>query len=170
MDGFLSASARIGRLCLRPERPEDDEFLLGLYASTRAEEMSLTNWNADQKREFLRWQFDLQRKHYRLHYADAAFDVVLLESVPIGRMYVLRQAHDIRLMDISLLPEFRRRGIGGRLVQDLLGEAARTHTPVTLHVEPYNPAVRLYERLGFTVIEERGINLFMRRQAQPRKR
>jgi len=41
-------------------------------------------------------------------------------------------------------------------------EAAHSQKPVTLHVEPYNPAVRLYQRLGFRVVEQRGVNLFMK--------
>ena len=64
-------------------------------------------------------------------------------------------------MDIALLPEYRGAGIGTWIMRNLLDEAPGAQKPVTLHVEPYNRAVRLYQRLGFHVVERRGINLFM---------
>lgn len=159
--GRTVALAGIGCIGLRPEGPDDDEFLLRLYASTRAEEMGLTNWTADQQGAFLRSQFGLQRTHYRRHYADAAFDVILLDGSPVGRMYVRRQPHEVCLIEISLLPEFRGRGIGGWLLRHVLEEARRAGASVTLHVEPFNRALRLYRRLGFTAVEQHGIYLFM---------
>ena len=52
-------------------------------------------------------------------------------------------------MDIALLPEYRGRGIGTALLEELLVEADATGRRVTIHVERFNPARRLYERLGF---------------------
>ncbi len=160
MDRSATADS-VGRLGLRPERPEDDEFLLGLYASTRAAEMQLTGWTSDQQRQFVRWQFDLQRQHYHRHYAGATFDVITLDDAPVGRMYVFRQPHELRLMEITIDPPRRGRGIGTRVVRNLLAEAAQTDAKITLHVEPDNPALRLYQRLGFAVVEQRGINLLL---------
>lgn len=162
MESVVDAADKgVGRLGRRPERPVDDDFLLALYASTRAAEMALTNWTTDQQRDFLRWQFELQRRHYFLHYTGAAFDVLTLDDVPIGRMYVLLGASDVRLMEITIAPELRGRGIGTRFVERLLDDAEGLSKTVTLHVEPYNPALRLYQRLGFAVVEQRGINLLL---------
>ena len=63
----------------------------------------------------------------------------------------------MRAHDIALLPEHRGAGIGGRLLQDLLTEAAASGKRVSIHVERFNPAMRLYERLGFTKQEEVGV-------------
>jgi ribosomal protein S18 acetylase RimI-like enzyme len=161
MDRVTDAPDGIARLGLRPETTEDDEFLLALYASTRAAEMALTNWTADQKHEFVRWQFELQRRHYRLHYADAAFDVLTLDDLPVGRRYALFRPNEIRLMEITIDPKCRGRGIGTRVVRNLLDDAQRLNVSVTLHVEPDNPALRLYQHLGFAVVEQRGVNLFL---------
>jgi ribosomal protein S18 acetylase RimI-like enzyme len=60
------------------------------------------------------------------------------------------------VVDITLLPEFRGRGIGTRLIRDLMDEGARTGSRVTLYVEAFNPAYRLYTRLGFQRIDEYG--------------
>ena len=145
----------------RPELPEDEAFLAKLYASTRAGEMALTGWDAAQQEAFLRQQFQFQTTHYRKHYGDALFQIILRDNAPIGRVYVHYGAQEIRLMDIALLPEHRGAGLGGSILENLLREAAQLGKPVTLHVERFNPALRLYERLGFHVIEDLGINLYM---------
>ncbi len=64
-------------------------------------------------------------------------------------------------MDIALLPEHRGRGIGTRLVQDVLDEARASGRSVSLHVEETNPAKRLYERMGFVDVEDRGVYILM---------
>ena len=145
----------------RPELPEDEAFLAKLYATTRDVEMALTGWDAAQKEAFLRQQFQFQTTHYRKHYGDALFQIILRDNAPIGRVYVHYGAQEIRLMDIALLPEHRGAGLGGSILENLLREAAQLAKPVTLHVERFNPALRLYERLGFHVIEDLGINLYM---------
>ena len=122
-------------LSFRAEFPEDEAFLAKLYATTRDIEMALTGWDAARQQAFLRQQFQFQTTHYG--------------------------AREIRLMDIALMPEFRRSGIGGAILKNLLQEAAQQEKTVTLHVERFNPAPRLYERLGFHVVEDLGINLLM---------
>jgi ribosomal protein S18 acetylase RimI-like enzyme len=145
----------------RPELPEDEAFLAKLYASTRAGEMALTGWDAAQQEAFLRQQFQFQTTHYRKHYGDASFRIILRDDAPIGRLYVHFGAQEIRLMDIALLPEHRGAGLGGSILENLLREAAQLGKTVTLHVERFNPALRLYQRLGFRVIEDQQINFYM---------
>jgi ribosomal protein S18 acetylase RimI-like enzyme len=145
----------------RPELPEDEAFLAKLYATTRAGEMALTGWDAAQQEAFLRQQFQFQTAHYRKHYGDALFQIILRDDTPIGRLYVHFGAQEIRLMDIALLPEHRGAGLGGSILENLLQEAAQLGKTVTLHVERFNPALRLYQRLGFRVIEDQQINFYM---------
>jgi ribosomal protein S18 acetylase RimI-like enzyme len=145
----------------RPELPEDEAFLAKLYATTRDIEMALTGWDASRKETFLRMQFQLQTTHYRKYYSDASFQIILGDNLPIGRIYLHYGAKEIRLMDIALLPEYRGSGIGGAILANLLAEAAQSGRSVTLHVEPFNPALRLYQRLGFKTIEDLGGNLYM---------
>ena len=145
----------------RPELPEDEAFLAKLYASTRAGEMALTGWDAAQQEAFLRQQFQFQTAHYRKHYGDSLFQIILRDDAPIGRLYVHYGAQEIRLMDIALLPEHRGAGLGRSILENLLREAAQLGKTVTLHVERFNPALRLYQRLGFRVIEDQQINFYM---------
>lgn len=142
---------------LRPIRDEDLEILYRVYASTRAEEMAMVvDWTDEQKEAFLRMQFQAQHAWYQEHYVGAQFDVLLVDGAPAGRLYVHRRESEIRLVDISLLPEFRGSGVGTKLLSELMSEAEAAGKPLTIHVEKYNPAMRLYLRLGFKPIDDRG--------------
>ena len=147
----------------RTVRPDDGEFLYRLYASTRAEELEPVPWTDERKAEFLRMQFEAQTRHYRAHYPDAAFEVIELDGEPVGRLYVDRRPDEIRIVDISLLPAFRGRGIGTALLERIIDEADGAGKSVSIHVEKLNPARRLYEQLGFREVEDRGVYLFMAR-------
>jgi GNAT superfamily N-acetyltransferase len=147
----------VTNVSLRPIQEEDMELLFRLYASTRAEEMAMVvDWTDEQKEAFLRMQFQAQHAWYREHYEGAQFDLLLIDEAPAGRLYVHRREAEIRLMDIALLPEYRNTGIGSELLRELMEEAEAAGKPLTIHVEKYNPAMRLYLRLGFKPIEDRG--------------
>jgi ribosomal protein S18 acetylase RimI-like enzyme len=130
-----------------------------VYASTRADELAAVPWDDEAKEAFLRAQFGAQDRWWREHYADASFDVVLVDGRPAGRLYVHRGAEEIRIVDVALLPAYRGRGIGSALLREVLADGRR----VTIHVERMNPALRLYERLGFTLAEDKGVYLFLER-------
>ncbi len=150
------------RLDFRPIRDEDRDFLQRLYGSTRADELAQTGWTDEEKARFVEFQFGAQHDYYREQFPDASFDVVLVDDAAAGRLYVDRRQDEIRLIDVALLPEFRRRGIGGRLMSRVLDEARAAGLPVQIHVEQNNPAMRLYDRLGFRRVEEQGVYWLMR--------
>ena len=150
---------------LRPVEPYDERFLRRVYASTRAEELAVVPWDEAQKEAFIRAQFAAQDRWYREHYPGASFDIVLIDGEPAGRLYVHRGESEIRIVDMALLPEHRGNGVGTSLLRDLLAEAEADGKRVTIHVERLNPALRLYERLGFSVAEDKGVYLFLERQA-----
>jgi ribosomal protein S18 acetylase RimI-like enzyme len=89
--------------------------------------------------------------------------VIAVDGEPVGRLYVHRGPSEIRIVDIALLPEHRGDGLGTLLLRDLLAEADAAGKSVTIHVERMNPALRLYERLGFSVAEDKGVYLFLER-------
>jgi ribosomal protein S18 acetylase RimI-like enzyme len=148
----------------RPAVDADMPVLVDLYASARAAEMALVAWPEEAKRQFLDQQCRLQDEHYRRHYVGADFWLVLLDGAPIGRVYVHRTRADLRLMEITLLPEQRGKGLGRALLAELIDESERQGVQLSLHVEPDNPARMWYERLGFQREEERGVYWFMTRQ------
>lgn len=146
---------------LRPITPEDEAFQYALYASTREAELARVAWAPGQKEAFLHQQFTAQSRHYREHFAAASFQVIEQAGAPVGRLIVFRGEAEIRIVDIALLPAARGRGLGGRLLRALLAEGAATNRPVRIHVERLNPALRLYERLGFQLLEDKGVYLFL---------
>lgn len=158
------ATALLPDLVLREEGEDDLAFLQALYASTREEELAQVDWPAAQKRAFLDHQFALQRSQYRAHYEGAEWLLIADEHAPFGRLYVKRGQHEVRLMDIALLPDRRNRGIGTRLTRLLLAWSDALALPVTLHVEPFNRAYRLYQRFGFAYSRSTGIYHFLRRE------
>jgi ribosomal protein S18 acetylase RimI-like enzyme len=133
-------------LSLREAIPEDESFLFEVYASTRLDELEGTGWNDDQKRGFIRMQFVARERST----PRADNQIILLNGNPVGRMLVDRSETGILLRDIALLTEYRNAGIGSRLIQELMKEATSAGKPIQLHVLASSPAVRLYERLGFS--------------------
>jgi len=149
-------------LRLRAATPEDEQFLRALYAGTRAEELGRLPWSDEQKRAFIDMQFAAQDTHYRRHYPNAQYSIIEVQELPAGRLYVDRWGKEIRIMDIALLPEYRRAGIGTKLLRVLQDEARTAGKALTIHVEKFNRALCLYQRLGFQQIEDKGLYLFLR--------
>ena len=145
------------RISFRPETADDEAFLYRLYASTREPEMQMVPWSDEQKEEFLRMQFNAQTQHYKKNYNGADYSIVLLDGLPAGRLYLHERPEDLRIMDIVLAPEHRGSGIGSILLNDILERAAAAGQVVSIHVEQFNPALRLYERLGFRQIDTNGV-------------
>jgi ribosomal protein S18 acetylase RimI-like enzyme len=148
-------------LDLQPVRAEDEAFLFELYASTRADEMALVGWDKPQQESFLRMQFKAQQSSYAMQFPNADYRIIVHDGRVAGRLIVDRSGEDILLIDIALLPEFRSAGIGSVLMKQLMVEAAGAQKPIKLHVETFNRARRLYERLGFRPTGDNGIYLEM---------
>jgi RimJ/RimL family protein N-acetyltransferase len=157
-----AVAAQIDEVRLRVERDDDLPFLRELYASTRSDELAAVPWSDAQKRTFLDHQFELQREQYRQHYVGAEWLVIERDAIPAGRLY-LRRSSEVRLMDIALVPEMRGGGMGTRITRALLDWSDAQALRVTLHVEPFNPAYRLYRRFGFTYVRSTGVYHFLER-------
>jgi ribosomal protein S18 acetylase RimI-like enzyme len=151
-------------LVLRQALASDAALIAALYACTREEELRQVPWSDAQKKAFTDWQSEQQEKHYALHYPRAE-RLVVERGAPIGRIYVDTTRVEVRLMDVTLLPPHRNLGLGSRLMDVLLEYADALGQQSSLHVEPFNPAKRMYERLGFRVVETRGLYEFMVREA-----
>jgi ribosomal protein S18 acetylase RimI-like enzyme len=149
---------------LRDRTEGDLAFLCALYAGTREEEMRPLGWTQEATRAFLADQFARQHAHYLQHYPKAAWWIVTFEGERVGRFYCEQTPRDLRVMDVALVPAHRNRGVGSALMRSALDEARRAGVPCSLHVEPFNPALRLYVRLGFEHVETRGVYLFMEKR------
>lgn len=152
----MTTTARPG---LRPAGSGDAELLYRIYASTREDELAVVPWEAAQKEAFLRMQFAAQDRYYHATFPAASYDLIVSGEEVLGRLYVDRGEAAWLVLDIALLPEHRGQGIGARLLADVLAEAGAAAKPVQIHVERFNPAQRLYDRLGFRQIADEGVYL-----------
>ncbi len=141
-------------LRLRPATPRDRPFLLNLFATTRADELSLMNWDENQKQTFIAMQFEAQSQHHVMNYPHAENRIILWNDEPVGRLLLDRGELELTLVDIALLPAHRNTGIGTGLIQEIVKEAVAAAKPIRLHVFSASAAKRLYERLGFSQIGE----------------
>jgi RimJ/RimL family protein N-acetyltransferase len=148
-------------ITLRPVGPDDYDFLVELYGSTRAEEMALVPWTDEQRHAFIQSQFAAQQDYYAQKYPAANHDIIASNDRPVGRLYVARLDHEIRIVDLTLLPAERNVGIGTYLIEQLLDEANQSGKITRIYVEEFNPSLRLFERLGFSPSEQHGIHLLM---------
>lgn len=152
----LDAAARFG-ISYREETEEDRPFTAALYASTRAEEVASTGWPLEAQHAFLRQQFEAQHEHYRRHYPDAEWLIIERGGEAIGRLYTEVWPSQIRIIDIALAPAARGQGIGRAIIEDVGAVARSLGKSVSIHVEKNNPARFLYQRIGFRVVEDKGI-------------
>lgn len=143
------------QVSLRSATPDDDPFLFELYAGTRSDELEAVGWNDQQRETFLRMQFELQRRGR----PEVNNHIVLLEERRIGQFMLRRTEEAVFLVDITIVPEFRNLGIGAKLINDLIEEATLTGKPIHLHVLASNFAKRLYDRLGFVVVDDNSDNI-----------
>ena len=157
----VAATGGARGVTLRPVTPEDRELLFRVYAGTREDELAPVPWPPEAKEAFLRQQFDAQDSWWRTHYPGATFEVIVVDGCEAGRLYLWEGPKEIRVVDVALLPEARRGGVGSKLLRDVQERAAAAGKAVTIHVEKVNPARALYERLGFRLVEDKGLYLFL---------
>lgn len=152
---------------LRQERESDLPFLRTLYASTRADEMRASGWTSAQAELFLSEQFRLQDAHYRREFPDTARHIIVRGRRPVGRLYLRRiilplmATADVRLNDISLMPDARGHGVGSALLRAMLARVAEEGASASLTVYEDNRAINLYRRLGFRPVSREQGRLLM---------
>jgi GNAT superfamily N-acetyltransferase len=158
-------SARAG-LTFRPIADDDMQLLARVYASTRKQELAASSMTDMQKAGLLLLEFRAQHAHFLKHYPQADMLVVMGGGNEIGRLYLERWPTRHGIVDLTLLPEFRRHGAGEVMLRDLMDEAAAAGKDVSILVGKFDPAMRLYQRLGFVAEQDKGAYNLMRWQAE----
>jgi ribosomal protein S18 acetylase RimI-like enzyme len=150
-------------ITLRPANDDDEDLLFAVYASSREDEVAAFGWAEEQATAFLRFQFTSRRAAYRLQFPAAEYGVILVDAQPAGSLIVERRDDAISLTDIAILPEFRRRGAGSRVLTLLKAEAAEAGKPLVLSVDHTNSLARqFYLDRGFRITHESQINCSMK--------
>ena len=149
---------------LRPVEEKDAAFIEAVYRTTREAELNLTNWSEHQKKAFISMQLTAQLTEYKTKFPDASFQVIIYNKKDAGRFYTSENENEIRLLDITLLPQFRGKGIGKHLLQRLMQRSNKVKKKIALHVIASNPALKLYQRSGFVYIKKDGFYYYMERE------
>ncbi|MCG7216136.1 GNAT family N-acetyltransferase [Paenibacillus mucilaginosus] len=147
---------------MEPVRPEDEALLYSLYAGSRQEELDTWGWEPQARDLFLSMQYRLQQQSYRSQYPESDHRIIVHEEQRVGHVRIDRSGDDLRLVDLSLLPAWRGRGIGTQLLRELQMEAGAAGRCIRLSVLEGSPAARLYERLGFETVGQPSVYHQMR--------
>jgi GNAT superfamily N-acetyltransferase len=148
-------------ITVRPVTPDDEEFLLKIYKSSRGDDLRGLDWDEDRISEFLGMQYEAQQHFHESEYKRANDEIILLAGEAAGRLIVERREYEIRCIDVALLPEYRNNGVGAFLIRKLQEEARREDKPLRLQVIRFSRAVNLFERSGFVRTSETGTHFQM---------
>jgi ribosomal protein S18 acetylase RimI-like enzyme len=155
-------------LAVRPALPQDEIFLYELYSAIRGPEFALAPITPTQREHLIRMQFRGQMAAYTQNYPNSCYHIVLLDSKPIGRLWVAHGQSEFHLVDVAVHPSVQSKGIGTVLIQRLQQEAARARLPISSCVLKFNPgSLRFHKRLGFSIRREDEMYYYMEWQPVP---
>jgi len=148
----MASDSRPPAYSLRAATDQDAAFIYGLRVA------GLRDYVA----QIWGWDEAFQAARFQERFDPACYQVVVVAGLDIGAVAVEWRDEVVFLADIEILSEWRGQGLGAAIVSTLLAEAGHRGLPVALQVLKVNPARRLYERLGFRVVEETPTHELMR--------
>jgi len=134
---------------LRPVTERDLSFLFDVVSSSVREQFKLMGGDVRMMEPLLRIQFESQTREYKERFPEAVHYIITLNDLDAGRIYLNRSPEEIRILDLTLLPEYRGKGLGAFVLKVFEEEAARTGLPIRIYVEDGNRSLRLFDRLGY---------------------
>lgn len=138
---------------LRAVEKDDREFLLEVYAAGREIELAAVPWDAAMKRVFVEHQYTAQDAFYQSEYPGSSQKVILFDGERAGRIYLHKTDDEIAILDMAVVPRFRRKGIATAIVKQLQAEGGANRISVRIFIERFNPAGSLFAKLGFTATD-----------------
>ncbi|HZU29424.1 MAG TPA: GNAT family N-acetyltransferase [Bryobacteraceae bacterium] len=155
-------------LAVRPALPQDETFLYELYVAIKGPLFALAPITAAQREHLLRMQFRAQLSSYTQQFPNSCYHVVLLDSRPVGRLWVAPVEHGFHLVDIAVHPSIQSKGLGTVLVQRVQQEAQKLKLPIQSVVDRFNPgSLRFHKRLGFSIVREDQLNYYLEWRPAP---
>jgi GNAT superfamily N-acetyltransferase len=117
--------------------PGDEPFLRVLLASTRPD---LAGWEQGERERFLDIQLRAQKAGWGARFPGSTDEIILLDGRPVGRVWVAWSPDACVIVDLELMPEVRRSGLGTRIFEPILEEADRRGIPVRGSADRRNTA------------------------------
>ncbi|MEO8000178.1 MAG: GNAT family N-acetyltransferase [Gemmatimonadaceae bacterium] len=100
------------------------------------------------------WNDDFQRRFHASDWTSHRPDIITCDAEAIGTLEVVRHSDHLYVGAFYLLPAWQRRGVGSRLLQDVVERGFRERLPIRLQFLKINPVRSLYERHGFRITGE----------------
>ncbi len=127
---------------------DDYAFLYQLHVAAMREYIEAT-WG---------WQEEWQQEYFARKFDPESRQIIQIDEQDAGVIAIEQRVEELYIALIEILPAFQRHGVGTSIVRQLINTAHSNSLPVTIHVLKTNtPARRLYERLGFTLVQDEGI-------------
>jgi ribosomal protein S18 acetylase RimI-like enzyme len=141
---------------LRPVRAEDYRFAWRLYAE------GISPYAA----AYTAWVDAEQEARFESRYKPGSTWVIRRDGTDVGWMELHEIDEELRLNQLYVAAAQQRKGIGSQVMRQVLAKSRETGKPIALNVLKNNPARRLYERFGFTVVDENDMKFFMTRPTE----
>jgi RimJ/RimL family protein N-acetyltransferase len=155
MSDMLVLETTRGPFTLRPERPDDVDFLYALFRSHMFSDIAGLSVDDGMKESLLAMQFRAQTMGYRMQYPDAQFAILERDGKPFGRLVVHEANHVATFVDFALLPGDRGAGLGTAVILRVLDWVAERCSTVRLSILWNNEAsLRMTRRVGFVQVGE----------------
>ena len=135
---------RSNPISLRPATKADFNFTYEVKKSALGPHIDKT-WG---------WDEDFQHQYHLNDFTPSKIQIVTYEDEDVGWFEFNKTPERFYLVDFVLLPKYQGRGIGSFLISGFIKEAKLKGLPIRLGVLKVNPAMRFYERLGFSIIGE----------------
>jgi ribosomal protein S18 acetylase RimI-like enzyme len=168
--GYISSEKLIWKngmdIRLSKRGKDHEEFVLALFASHKLLELGAQNWPKAMQKQISEMQFNAFEVSIKKEYPGAHDSLISVDSELAGRIIVNETEDNIRIINLSLLPAFRNKGIGTKLIKDVISEASIKKKPVYFDVDKHNPAISLYIRLGFNVVKDNEVSYTMAYKAE----
>jgi GNAT superfamily N-acetyltransferase len=140
------------QIVLRPARTQDFDYCANLYFSGMERIIRELNLNRVAQATDFRKQWELTQVR-----------IITLDGTDIGWLQSATRDDTFFLAQLFVDDAFQGRGLGTQVMNLLIGEATSARQAMTLAVVKINPALRLYERLGFHTTYEDDRKFYMRR-------
>ena len=144
------------RATFRPGHPDDFDYCARLYFEGMA--TIIKELNLD---------MDLQVTNFRQQWNAANVRIITRDGKDIGWLQCFIEDGALFLAQLFVDLSWRQQGTGTDVMRALIDEAGRAGRAVTLGVVKTNPALRLYQRLGFRTTHEDERKFHMRRDESP---
>jgi len=153
---------RVMDIQLKKKNETDSEFLLQLMGEIKIAELNAYSWPEHMKNQLIEMQYKGYEQMIKNEYPNAEDYIIMVDNENAGRLQLDINDNSMCIVNISLMPAFHGKGIGSKIIKDVLAEADMKNKPVYLEVDKVNPAFNLYKRIGFDICGEDEIKYSMK--------